>query len=267
MAGGEGNAHEQVWSPEIYASNAGFVPALGDTVLGWLAPGPGERILDLGCGDGVLTERIVQAGATAFGVDASPAFVEAARARGIHAAVMDARDLAFDEPFDAVFTNAALHWIAEAGRVAAGVFAALVPGGRFVGEMGGHGNVAAIATALRAVAERHGLPPELAHPWYFPTAAEYAAVLEAAGFRVEEIALVPRPTPLPTGIRGWIRTFRQPLFDAAGARDTAVLDDLERLLAPSLRDESGNWTADYVRLRFRARRPGRAPRAARSEGS
>ncbi len=244
----------QHWDAHGYATHAGFVPALGDTVLALLQPRPGERILDLGCGDGVLSARLVAAGARVVGVDASPELVDAARARGVDAYVADGHALDFDGGFDAVFSNAALHWMRAPDAVLHGVHRALRPGGRFVAEMGGHGNVAAIVTAIRAAMRLHGLPAS-PFAWFFPTAAEYAHRLERHGFRVEAMALAPRPTPLPTGLPGWLRTFANPFLaghdDAVAerVRDTAV-----ELLAPALRDASGHWTADYVRLRFHATR-------------
>ena len=245
----------QTWSPESYARNASFVPALGQSVLERLAPRPGERILDLGCGDGALTLKIAAAGARPVGVDGSPAMVAGAAARGVDARVMDARRLAFDAEFDAVFSNAVLHWIPEADAVIEGVKRALVPGGRFVAELGGHGNVAAIATAIRAVLERHGLPNE--SPWFYPTAAEYRARLEAHGFIVKDATLFPRPTPLPTGMAGWLATFRGPMLAAyPPALQAQIADEIIALLKPSLCDSDGNWTADYVRLQFEARKTG-----------
>jgi SAM-dependent methyltransferase len=246
----------QRWSSDVYEAHARFVSEYGAAVVEWLAPRPGERILDLGCGDGVLTAEIAAAGALVTGVDASPAFVEAARVRGIDAVLGDGVALPFEAAFDAVFSNAALHWMPDASAVAASVHRALKPGGRFVAEFGGHGNVAAIVTALIAAADRFGLDRGLAHPWYFPTAEAHRALLEAAGFEVEKIVLVPRPTRLPSDMAGWLTTFREPLFQAAGARAGEVRATVLDLLAPSLRDAAGVWTADYVRLRFFARRRG-----------
>jgi SAM-dependent methyltransferase len=166
---------------------------------------------------------------------------------------MDAHAMTFERCFDAVFSNAALHWMKQPDAVIAGVRRALKPGGRFVGEFGGHGNVAAIVTALVAALNARGLDGAARIPWFFPTPAEYAAKLEAQGFRVDSIGLVPRPTPLPTGMRGWLDTFANPLLDGiGGAARAGILDEVEGLLAPSLRDQSGNWSADYVRLRFAA---------------
>ncbi|WP_225770075.1 class I SAM-dependent methyltransferase [Inquilinus sp. Marseille-Q2685] len=243
----------QSWSAEGYARNARFVAHLGQPVLELLAPRPGERILDLGCGDGALTAKLAAAGAEVVGADASAELVAAARALGLDARIADGQALAFDAEFDAVFSNAALHWMRDADAVIAGVRRALKPGGRFVGEFGGHGNVAAIVTALVAALNARGLDGAARVPWFFPTPAEYTAKLQAQGFRVDTIGLMPRPTPLPTGMRGWLDTFANPLLDGIdGAARAALLDEVEALLAPSLRDRSGNWTADYVRLRFAA---------------
>ncbi len=243
----------QTWSAEGYARNARFVADLGQPVLELLAPQPGERILDLGCGDGALTVKLVAAGATVVGADASAELVSAARALGLDARIADGQALAFDAEFDAVFSNAALHWMRQPDAVIAGVRRALKPGGRFVGEFGGHGNVAAIVTALVAALNARGLDGAARMPWFFPTPAEYAAKLEAQGFRVDSIGLVPRPTPLPTGMRGWLDTFANPLLDGIDtAARGSILDEVQALLAPSLRDQSGNWSADYVRLRFAA---------------
>jgi SAM-dependent methyltransferase len=235
--------------------HAGFVSTLGETVLVLLAPALGERVLDLGCGDGTLAERICAAGAQVVCVDSAPSMVEAARARGFDARMMDGQALDFVHEFDAVFSNAALHWMPRADAVIAGVARALRPGGRFVAEFGAHGNVAAVTTALRAVVARRG-GNTLKWSWFFPTPSEYKLRLEAAGFIVEEITTTPRPTPLPTGMAGWLEMFAQAALaelsaeEAAAARAEAI-----ELLRPALCDSSGNWTAEYVRLRFRARLP------------
>jgi len=243
----------QRWSAERYAETAHFVPALGAPVLELLAPSPGEHILDLGCGDGVLTQEIVAAGATVIAVDAGPDMVAAARARGIDARVMDGQRLTFGGEFDAVFSNAALHWMRDQEAVLAGVRRALKPGGRFVAEMGGHNNTAAIIVALSAVLARRGLDAHRLNPWYFPSAEAYRKKLEQVHFTVEEIAIIPRPTFLPTGIEAWLDTFAEdfflPLPEADRSQARAEVADL---LRPVLMDETGSWIADYVRLRFRA---------------
>lgn len=245
-------ADVQSWDAGSYAANARFVATLGSEIASWLAPKPGERILDLGCGDGVLTAKLVAAGAAVVGVDTAPSMLAAARALGLDARFGDARELGFEAEFDAVFSNAVLHWVTEPERAAHSIRRALRPGGQFVAEFGGHGNVAAVATALRAVAHTFGGDAGLAAPWFYPTEAEYAAILEGAAFRVDRIVLVPRPTPLPTGIEGWLETMRRPFFDQFAGRRAQALAYAVTLLRPSLCDRAGQWTADYVRLRVHA---------------
>ena len=244
---------EQHWSARRYAETAHFVPELGAPVLELLAPRVGEQILDLGCGDGVLTEKIVAAGAAVVAVDAAADMVAAARARGIDARVMPGQHLTFDREFDAVFSNAALHWMHPPEAVLAGVRRALKPGGRFIGEMGGHNNTAAIIVALSAVLGRRGLDAHRLSPWHFPSAAAYRAKLEAVGFAVEDIRIVPRPTTLPTSIEPWLDTFGEAFFGALPEPDRIpARAEVAELLRPVLVDETGTWIADYVRLRFRA---------------
>ena len=247
----------QDWKADRYAEHAHFVPALGAPVLELLNPQPGERILDLGCGDGVLTEKLVAAGAIVVGVDAAADMIAASKKRGLDARVMEGGKLEFNAEFDAVFSNAALHWMkSDRDAVIAGVHRALKPGGRFVGEMGGHGCVAAITIAIIAVLERHGIKDGAATiPWYFPTVDDYRGRLERAGFKVDYIELIPRPTPLPTNMGGWIELFAQPFLNRLPADQRAsAVDEVVEVLRPMLCDEQGHWTADYMRLRFAAHR-------------
>ena len=252
----DGMIATQSWDPQRYAQHARFVSDLGQPVLELLAARPGERILDLGCGDGILTAQLAAAGCRVVGVDASAEQIEAARARGLDVAVVDGEQLAFEPMFDAVFSNAALHWMKRADAVIAGVWRALVPGGRFVAECGGAGCVAAIEAALLAALARRGIDGRSVHPWYFPTVEEYSARLEARGFAVDSIALIPRPTPLPGDIFGWLETFAESFMSPIpNAERPAFLTEVRDALRPQLCDAAGRWTADYVRLRFKARKP------------
>jgi trans-aconitate methyltransferase len=246
----------QTWDPVGYERNARFVTDLGAAVVDLLDPRPGERILDLGCGDGVLTAQLAAAGCRVVGIDGSPAFVAAARARGIDARIGDGQALAFDHEFDAVFSNAALHWMREPDRVLAGVHRALVPGGRFVAELGGEGCVRHIVSALEEALRTRGRDGRAANPWYFPSDADYRERLERHGFDVREIRLFPRPTPLPGDVTGWLETFCQ-TFTATlpEAEHADFLADVQQRLAPVLQDGDGQWHADYVRLRFAATKP------------
>jgi trans-aconitate methyltransferase len=241
------------WSPDDYRQHAGFVPALGTPLVDRLAARPGERILDLGCGDGTLTAQLAASGATVFAVDSSAEMVAAARSRGLDARLADATALPFDAEFDGVLSNAVLHWVLDPDRALEGVRRALKPGGRFVAELGGHTNIAAIGVAIRAVLAGRGIP--MPWPWYFPSVRAYAARLATAGLVVDEIELFNRPTPLPTGMDGWLRTFGGAvLAEVPAAMRRGVIEDIVALLAPALRDESGGWTADYTRLRLVAHR-------------
>lgn len=197
-----------MWNAEAYATNARFVADLAADLLELLDLKPGEYVLDLGCGDGALTEKLA-ARATVVGVDTAPGLLDAAKARGLDARLIDGENLSFEKEFDAVFSNAALHWMKNADRVLAGVRRALKPGGRFIGEFGGHGNIAAVRIALSAILARRGTP--MIDPWYFPTAEEYRAKLKAFGFEVLSISLIPRPTILPTDMAAWLDLFA-PMF-------------------------------------------------------
>jgi len=252
MAQARPDSRHQHWSAGSYDTHARFVSDLATGVVEWLSPKPGERILDVGCGDGVLTAELRDMGLDVVGVDSSDDFVTVARARGLDARLMDGEALSFGPEFDAVFSNAALHWMPKADAVVSGIARALKPRGRFVAEFGGHGNVAAIVTAMRAIGERRGGDLALANPWYFPAPQVYQALLERHGFNVKRIALIPRPVVLKTGIEGWLILFRKPFFAQFGDGAQHALAETIDLLRPALCDADGNWTADYVRLRVEA---------------
>ncbi len=246
----------QTWDPKQYEQHGAFVHELANGVFDWLAPTTGERILDLGCGDGKLTSRIAATGASVAGLDSSPQMIAAAQALGISATEGNAEQIPFESgSFDAVFSNAALHWVRNHHAMLSEVKRILKPGGRFVAEFGGFGNIAAICVAMRAALERFGFDGGIDSVNYYPAPRIYKRRLEEHGFTVERMAHIPRPTPLPEGgMSGWIRTFRRGVLESLpeDARDK-VVDEATRLLAPALRDEEGNWIADYVRLRFIAR--------------
>ena len=224
-------------------------------MLELLAPKPGERILDLGCGDGVLTKKIADIGCDVVAVDSSAVFIESARTLGLTAHVVDAVALPYREEFDAVFSNAVLHWIKRADEMIAGVHRSLRPGGRFVAECGGFGCVDKIRRALVEALDKRGIEGESRVPWYFPTPGDYATRLERAGFRVDSIALIPRPTPLPGDITSFLETFGMCFLEGLAGRDRReYLQEVRSVLEPQLVNEAGVWIADYVRLRFAATR-------------
>ncbi len=248
------SAAMQTWSSARYARNARFVSELAAPLVDLLAPQPGERVLDLGCGDGALTAEIAARGAMVVGVDGSADMVAAARARGIDARLMDGQDLRFEAEFDAVFSNAALHWMRKADAVLAGVRRALQPGGRLVAEFGGHGNVERVERALVAALDRRGLDGRRYVPWYFPTDEAYAAKLEAHGFTVASIGLIPRPTPLPGELGDWLETFAEGFLGAVPPSERQALkDEVATALRSRCCDATGRWSLDYVRLRVVAR--------------
>jgi trans-aconitate methyltransferase len=247
---GDGTANR--WNADDYDDDHAFVFEYGDTVVDLLDPDADERILDLGCGTGHLTHRIATAGADVVGLDAAPEMVERARERYPDCTFVhgDARSFSFERPFDAVFSNAALHWIPDQDAVLESVADALVPGGRFVAELGGSGNVAAVVGAVRAEAADRGY--DVSNPWYFPTVGEYATALEAHGLETRQAALFDRPTELDDGADGladWLRMFGDGLLGPVPEEErSAVVAGVEE----RLRDEfyrDGTWTVDYRRLR------------------
>lgn len=244
----------QNWNPKDYRENASFVSELGLPVVEWLSPVQGESILDLGCGDGTLGLNLQNFGCDVVGVDSSPEMIGAAKSIGLNALVCDGHQLSFAGKFDAVFSNAALHWMVRPEAVISGVWASLKPGGRFVGEFGGFGNVATIIRSVEQELQDLGSTAEC--PWFFPSPDQYQETLTKAGFEVRKISLIPRPTPLPGDVGGWLRTFAQTYTNLLpeSQRDGFIAAVVERL-KPKLCDDQGHWTADYVRLRFKAIKP------------
>ena len=238
------------WDAEDYARFGGFVPALGIAALELLDPQPGEHILDIGCGDGVLTQMIVERGATVVGIDNSLSMIGAARARGLDARLMDAAQLRFDEAFDAAFSNATLHWVLDKERAARAIWFGLKRGGRFAGEFGGAGNLKRLRDALdEELVARNYSPPVEAANWY-PRVEQFVEVYEAAGFRDVDAELIQRPTELEHGVAGWVTTFRAGWLDRSGVPPEQRAEFAEAVAA-----RVGSNIADYVRLRFIMRKP------------
>jgi trans-aconitate methyltransferase len=243
------------WDPERYETSHAFVWERGREVVELLAPQPGERILDAGCGTGQLTDEIQRKGAYVTGADCSLAMLEKAHANFPHLDLVlaDIAALPFRNSFDAVFSNAALHWVREAVRAAASISASLKPGGRFVAELGGSGNCARVLAATRQALRESGVenPP---NPWFYPSIAEYSTLLEQSGFEVTFATLFDRPTPLDGGLEGWLAMFAGVLTATVPAENRPkLIRRIEELAAPEL-FRNGRWFADYRRLRVAARK-------------
>ena len=238
------------WDAADYARVGSFVSELGQAALDLLDPQSGERILDIGCGEGSLTKKIIDRGATVLGIDNSPEMIAAARANGVDALLLPAEDMQFFAEFDAAFSNATLHWVLQKEQAARAIYRALKPGGRFAGEMGGEGNIARLQQVVdEEMILRGYAPPVEAHNWY-ASPEDFAAVYEAAGFREVDARLIERPTPIPHGIADWVLTFRKGWLDRAGVPQEERAD-----LAANVADRFGAGPADYVRLRFVMRKP------------
>ena len=245
------------WDPRLYNERAAFVTTAGHDLVEILDARAGERVLDIGCGTGELTALIAARGARVTGLDASDEMLATARARhpALTFVAADAQALDHDAAFDAVFSNAALHWMPRLGDVFAGVARALARPGRFVAEMGGAGNTAAVLRALREVLPRLGEDPERFIPWTFPTPAACATLLERHGFRVRAMTHFDRPSRMDgaQGLRTWLTLFNEPLLRALGERQERFFSEMETACRAALRRDDGGlprWDIDYVRLRF-----------------
>ena len=236
--------------PKRYQAKHHYVTAAGADLVEVLAPQVGERVLDLGCGTGQLSAQIAAAGAEVVGIGSSAEMVEAACEQfpDLSFIVGDARDFSFGEPFDAIFSNAALHWVKPPEEALACIAACLGQGGRFVAELGGSRNVATISRALIDQLADRGFHPQ--SPWYFPSLGEYAQLLEQLGLRVAYASHFPRPTPLAgeSGLRDWMEMFAAPLTEGVPSSMREELwKAVEDAVRPALYD--GGWHADYWRLR------------------
>lgn len=254
---------DQKWDPDLYGARASFVHRIAGDLVDLLAPQPGERALDLGCGTGELTSAIAAAGASVVGLDESPEMIESARRRApeLTFVVGDGQALAYDGEFDAVFSNAALHWMLRADSVAKGIAKALRPGGRLVAEFGGKRCIATLHSAIDVALRRFGEEPTAWVQWYFPDVAEYVGVLAAAGFDVSFAQLFDRPTLLDgdDALVQWMGVFLSPLATHLGVRWEGFARDVEMACSPTLRRD-GHWVLDYVRIRVVARKRKAEPR-------
>lgn len=244
------------WDPAHYDAHGRFISKYGIELVEWLKPQAGERILDFGCGDGYVTEKIARTGAEVVGADHDLRMVEAARARGLDARLIDGAALTFEGDFDAVYSNSVLQWIKQPGPVIDGLFRALKPGGRLVADVAGLGNLAAVLVAMRAVSDELDGDPSLAFPFYAPTAGEFGALLEATGFQIEHLETSPRYTALPSDLWNWIGSIFQPFFSQFDdATNERARERVLALVKPVLCDASGQWHIDHVRVRVIARKP------------
>ncbi len=247
------------WNAGLYDEKHSFVWKMAAGLLDLLDAKPGERILDLGCGTGHLTGQIAATGAEVVGIDRSPDMIQQAREKypALRFEVMDARELSFPKPFDAAFSNATLHWIREPEKVITGISRALRPGGRFVAEFGGRGNVGEILNAIARAWVILGLPGTAPSPWYFPSVAEYAGLLERQRLEVTYASLFDRPTPLEDGERGlrnWLEMFGGVFLDTLSPdKRELALTAVEREAGSALLRD-GHWVMDYRRLRVVAKR-------------
>jgi trans-aconitate methyltransferase len=246
------------WNAELYDQKHAFVSNFGENVVELLDVKPGERILDLGCGTGYLAQQIKNLGADVVGTDLSPDMIAKAKATypDVDFAVADAANFHFDEQFDAVFSNAALHWVKDHDGMMTSVYNNLKPGGRFVAEMGGKGNVGLLIAATKKVLEKYGYHKQTqTEVWRFPSLGEYARELEEHGFKVTYAIHFDRKTPLQDGDQGvtkWITMFGSQYFEGVAAdHKEEMLKEITELLRPTY-CEDGQWYSDYKRLRFTA---------------
>ncbi|HEY9750964.1 MAG TPA: methyltransferase domain-containing protein [Allocoleopsis sp.] len=248
------------WNADLYDRKHSFVAEYGAALLDLLAPQSGEHILDLGCGTGALTQQIADRGATVLGIDSAASMIAQAQQNypNLRFEVADATELPFVEQFDAIFSNAVLHWVKPPEAAIARMWQALKPGGRLVVEFGGKGNVNAIATALEQSLREMGYPnPETLNLWYFPSISEYTTLLEQQGFEVQFAALFDRPTPLADtdGMQNWIKMFAQSFLQAVPTeQQTAFLTQITERIRSQLYHD-GTWFADYRRIRAIALKP------------
>lgn len=250
----------QQWNATFYDEKMNFVSHYGRGLIEWLEPLAGERILDFGCGTGDLTEQLARSGAVVTGIDFSPEMIASAQKKFPHLSfqVADGHTYRTDQPYHAVFSNAALHWMKRPEEVIRSIWHALLPGGRFVAEMGGKDNCRLVVDALHTALAQKGIDAAERFPWYFPSLGEYASLLEQKGFRVTLASHFDRPTDMPdgdSGLRHWLDSFADPFFAGMSASEKEeICDHVTELVRPSLYSDKG-WVVDYKRLRIIAHKP------------
>ena len=246
----------QIWNPDSYRKSADFVTKLGRPVIELLEPQAGERILDLGCGTGLLTRELASLGCSVLGADSSPEMVAAAKETGVEAILADAQTLKLDEKFDAIMSNAAIHWMPDHYAVVRRVWNLLRPGGRFAAECGGEGCVRIIREGMKIALIKRGIDYKARNPFKFPELGTFSGILENQGFRVKFIARYDKPMQLADGLRGWLEVFSASHTEGfTEAEKEAFYNDVEDYCRPMLFNPEKGWTADYVRLRFLAVKP------------
>jgi len=240
------------WDADNYNKHADFVSNLAFPVVDLLNPQKNERILDLGCGDGTLALEIEKFSTKVIAVDLSESMVKKTKEKGIEAYVMSAIELPFYNEFNAVFSNAVLHWVKEPETAIKKISAALKSGGRFIAEFGGYGNIKYLTDAMQEVFDRHEEYGEFKNPWYFPKETEYKELLEANGLKIDYIELIPRPTKIDD-IANWLDIFANGIVShLTEAQQDNFKQKVRAILKPKIYDEKNAWVADYVRLRLKA---------------
>ena len=242
----------QTWEAQKYQKHADFVSKLGMPVVELLDPKPHETILDLGCGNGTIAHTLNNLCHEVIGIDFSADMVAAARELGVDAMVMDGENITLNSTFDAVFSNAALHWMLHPENVLQGVNRVLRDGGRFVGEFGGEGNVTTILEAMETIFSKHPEFGSFTQHWYFPSCEDYTTLLQKNGFNVEYIELIPRSTPIDD-ISNWIDVFGNGMMANLNREQKEQLKyEVREYLKSKLYSDETGWSADYIRLRFKA---------------
>ena len=248
------------WNAQLYENNHAFVWQYGEDVVQLLAPQPKEQILDLGCGTGHLTAKIAASGAKVVGMDADVAMIEQAKQNypELEFVIADAQKFRFDRSFDAVFSNATLHWVRDPEAAIQCIERALKPAGRLVAEFGGKGNIQTILQAIDQALNTIGQSSQRLNPWYFPSISEYTNLLEKNGFEVSFAVLFDRPTLVEdqAGLVNWLEMFANCFFTNASAQERSnLLIAIENNLRPVLYQD-GSWILDYRRLRVLATKRG-----------